>query len=993
MDPSQSHPNDPPRNEDVDSRLKHIDSHGLTPSRAISGSQPSGTWQAPTPEELQSQLPQYKVLDVLGRGGMGAVYKGWQVSLDRYVAIKILPQYLDDGDENFSGRFKQEARTMAKFQHPGIVAIFDAGETATGLLYIVMEFVEGTDVSKMVKEQGRLPPAHALAITAHVCDALAYAHERGVIHRDIKPANIMMNMEGQVKVADFGLAKSTIAGAGGLTRSNMAMGTPNYIAPEALIPGMAVDGRADLYAVGVMLYNMLTGKVPRGVFKPASEQVGSDPRLDGIIRKAMETEREDRYQSAGELRRDLDVILTTPMEQASAPPPQQQQQQTAPAHMSVMRGPGPSAGTPASKPAASQSPPQSGAHVSTADKDAGAPGKKSPAGMIMAIVGAVAAIGLGAFFIFKKPGSSSSRHEEAPILAPGTSSGSSASPGTATGQSLVTSAATIAAAAKDAPFVNTLGMKFVPVPITGGPTNGQRVLFSVWETRVQDYEAFAKETRINWPKPSFPQEPTHPAVNLTWDDATKFCAWLTERERKAGKLGANETYRLPTDHEWSCAVGIGDREDPLLSPKEKSGKLADVFPWGSAWPPPTGTGNFYGEEMVGQTLVHTMKKPEGYRDGFIGTAPVGSFSPDRLGLYDLSGNALEWCEEWVDASQKVRVLRGGSWLHPERAYLLSSGRDLPPPFSRHPHFGFRCVLSAVSSTPRSGVPPAADKTSRESGTNAASSNVARTDGTSTATGSAPPPGSSGSFAAATKDAPFVNTLGMKFVPVPITGGPSGGKRVLFSIWHTRVQDYEKKGSPRKPKFEQGPTHPAVGVQYYDAKSFCNWLTEQDRNAGKLGANERYRLPTDHEWSCAAGIGDREDPAKLPAEKSGMIPGEYPWGTQWPPPKGSGNFAGEERGDGRSVSAGYNDGFVNTSPVGSFAANRFGLYDMGGNVLQWCDSVETSTEGRKYYTLRGSGCTSVNAVDLLSSSRSKRPPNSSSDTWGFRCVLAIDDAVK
>ena len=181
---------------------------GVTPS-FLSASRP-GQWQPPTPEELQAQIPQYKILDLLGRGGMGAVYKGWQNSLDRYVAIKILaPQLDDDADAEFAARFKQEAKTMAKFQHPGIVAVHDAGETATGLLYIVMEFIEGTDVAQMLKSQGKLDPAHALAITAHVCDALAYAHEHGVIHRDIKPANIMLNMEGQVKVADFGLAKAT----------------------------------------------------------------------------------------------------------------------------------------------------------------------------------------------------------------------------------------------------------------------------------------------------------------------------------------------------------------------------------------------------------------------------------------------------------------------------------------------------------------------------------------------------------------------------------------------------------------------------------------------------------------------------------------------------------------------------------------------------------------------------------------------------------------
>ena len=252
---------------------------------------------------------------------MGAVYQGWQTSLERYVAIKILPPDVDEGDSQFTERFKQEARTMAKFQHPGIVSVYDAGETPGGLLYIVMEFIEGTDVAQMMKSQGRLPPAHALAITAHVCDALQYAHSHGVIHRDIKPANVLMNMEGEVKVADFGLAKAAGPSQGGLTMSNMAMGTPDYLAPEALIMGLDIDGRADLYAVGVMLYNMLTGQVPRGMFEMPSVKTGgeSDVRFDAIIARAMEQDREKRYQTAYEIRRDLDVILTTPKLEAQRP--------------------------------------------------------------------------------------------------------------------------------------------------------------------------------------------------------------------------------------------------------------------------------------------------------------------------------------------------------------------------------------------------------------------------------------------------------------------------------------------------------------------------------------------------------------------------------------------------------------------------------------------------------------------------------------------------
>jgi hypothetical protein len=162
------------------------------------------------------------------------------------------------------------------------------------------------------KASGRLSEDYALAVTAHVCDALAYAHSRGIVHRDIKPANVLIDQEGNVKVADFGLAKMVDPQFdSGLTMSNVALGTPDYVAPEVLSCGMEVDHRADLYAVGVMLYQMLTGELPRGLFKlPSQKYREIDPRLDGVICRALEPDREERYQSAVEVRAELFEIST-----------------------------------------------------------------------------------------------------------------------------------------------------------------------------------------------------------------------------------------------------------------------------------------------------------------------------------------------------------------------------------------------------------------------------------------------------------------------------------------------------------------------------------------------------------------------------------------------------------------------------------------------------------------------------------------------------------
>ena len=267
-------------------------------------------WSPPNVEELQKLLPQYDISAFIARGGMGAVYKGTQKTLKRPVAIKVLPPEIEDGDAQFAARFKHEAQAMAQLSHPNIVAVFDAGETPDGLLYFVMEFIEGTDVAQLIASEGQLDPLRAIQITTAVCEALAFAHEEGIIHRDIKPSNIMIDRRGRVKVADFGLAKTVNLDHSLQTQSNMALGTPDFIAPEAMIPGMKLDQRADIYAVGVMLYQMLTGHIPRGRFElPSGVVPRVDKGFDAVVDKAMQTDREKRYSTATEMKKDVESVV------------------------------------------------------------------------------------------------------------------------------------------------------------------------------------------------------------------------------------------------------------------------------------------------------------------------------------------------------------------------------------------------------------------------------------------------------------------------------------------------------------------------------------------------------------------------------------------------------------------------------------------------------------------------------------------------------------
>ena len=267
-------------------------------------------WTPPTPEEVARLLPQYQIERFIGRGGMGAVYKGAQLELDRPVAIKLLPTEIA-ADVQFINRFRREARTLAKLHHPGIVAVHDFGQTPEGHLYFVMEYVDGTDLRSLLKDPG-LKPERALELIVQICEALQAAHQQGVIHRDIKPENVLITQDGRIKLADFGLARPLQEETTSrFTATNMVMGTPDYMSPEQRT-GLG-DHRADIFALGVMLYEMLTGNCPRGAFTPPSRKVAVDVRIDEVVLKAVQEEPNLRYQQVSEMKSAVDRIRTTPL--------------------------------------------------------------------------------------------------------------------------------------------------------------------------------------------------------------------------------------------------------------------------------------------------------------------------------------------------------------------------------------------------------------------------------------------------------------------------------------------------------------------------------------------------------------------------------------------------------------------------------------------------------------------------------------------------------
>lgn len=1044
----------------------------------------SSGWEPPSAEEVAALLPRgfYSVESFIGRGGMGAVYKGTQTVLKRPVAIKIMRQ--DQAvDAEFRLRFLREAQMLARLSHPGIVNVIDCGEAGPDMLFIVMEFVDGANLMDVIRSGG-VSEARALKIMKQVCEALQFAHIHGIVHRDIKPSNIILMRDGRIKLADFGLATQMEPEEGEESDTAHAAGTPAYAAPEQFAAGQSVDQRADIYSLGVMIYQMLTGELPRGDWKPPSQAVAIDPAWDKIISQALQPLPQDRLSAADAMQEMLSRISPLKDEQI-------RRRRTLPILSTVVLlmffiigwllvKSGRDSDYPAPKTWVDAMPElQATAElyqfgrmkdswleiVEDAHADLAESREFNDVAMRVTYEGALQ-LGLRGTM---------DEYYFASVLSDG--------------EAKIGIGTTNVVAHPDAkPSIINLGQTHDARVKHELVFSAQGDVMRMWLdgrlllTRRDPILTSGRLCLRANPKPETPVRILQLEFAALGGVASPAPAPRREIKHEPGSIA----HRLTSpDFKWAAPVNLGpevncDTEDadphispdgliltyvsdrggvrrfyecrrrsvnePFRDPQRMNGVIAT---WAAApWLTPdrrtlvfVGAG---GPDNLGGTYqdLYTMKRPapSGPWEQLVNLKTLNSVTHDQSPCLSSDGLTLHFGS-----------LRGGGYGGHDR--WIASRKSLDAPFGDVRNLG--PTLNTFIQE-RDLYLAADDRTllfvrqHNEESVSTSVLHLAVPDGTGgyqvevlslPAKGMITDPcvssdGGTLWFAwkgpegrgerdlwqiqRVSKDAPvstvahpelanletpFENTLGMRFVPVPITGGPTDHQRLLFSIWETRVQDYAvfAKETTRvwpEPGYEQGPSHPAAMLSWHDAHDFCQWLTEREHKSGKLSAHLSYFLPTYHEWSCAMGIGERED-AEMPISKKGLgLNHLYPWGESWPPPQNVANFAGEEArsliGDPQYLGIswvinGYRDPFVATAPVGSFPANANGLHDLSGNLWEWC--ADWSDEKQTTRVLRGHAFLANDGPGARMTTRGAIPPDGRQLVFGMRVVLAEKSARK
>ena len=617
------------------------------------------------PTDIPKRVGNYEVVEMIAEGGMGAVFKGRHVEMGTFAAVKFLASEFEE-DETFVKRFEREARLAATLASPFSIRTFDVGQ-ADGRRYILMEFVEGRTLTEILDDRGRMEEPEALAIMSHVAQALAEAHEHGIIHRDIKPDNIIINKRGIPKLADLGVAKEMHSKEKSLTLTGFTVGTPSFMSPEQAQGRIDIDARSDIYSLGATFYEALVGQLPfegettlgimhRIANEPAPDPLTVNPDLSGevaaLIRKMMAVKREERFQTA-------DALAD---------------------HIEAMRS-----GTPTRPDARSEASPASPGTTSPPASEPGKPrpptGTRLSSGRLKWVAAAVLLLVLLLAIVLVSSWGPSDKNRSAgggpsPATGPGPAGGEDPGPPNGSAADPGPGGPDIAASQTE---TNSLGMTLVLLKpgtfqMGSGPTDKGRLAAEGPRHKVTLTRAFylaAHEVTNAQHEAAFPKHKElrpagagddHPVVNVSWKEALAFCAWLNKKDGK--------TYRLPTEAEWEYACRAGTET---------------AYCWGDDFDP---------------------KKANSGKDATL--AAVGKFPANPAGLYDMHGNAWEWCDDWYldtyyeasppkdpagPKSGDKKILRGGSaGLGPNLSRAAFRYRATPE--TRHELFGFRVCREA-----------------------------------------------------------------------------------------------------------------------------------------------------------------------------------------------------------------------------------------------------------------------------------------------------------
>jgi formylglycine-generating enzyme required for sulfatase activity len=952
---------------------------------------------------------------------MGVTYKAFDTNLRSPAALKVINSaYLQN--DSARQRFLREARAAAQLRHPNVATIFHLGHEGVENYFYAMELIEGETFEELIARGGPLPASDALELTLQVTRALIAAHGVGLIHRDIKPSNLMLTRqhgEPLVKVIDFGLAKAiglesatdSASTGGALTQTSGGfVGTPFFASPEQL-ENLPLDTRSDIYSLGITLWYLINGSPPfnaTSLARVVSEHLSKPPPFERLanqpecvvrlLRRMLEKNVASRPQTPTELRDEIFACLR------ELPPSKLLDRTNAQA---------------------------AGGESSPLMTDPGAtmPG---PAGMPIAATCEIGPLNIGQTLDgrFRLEERTSPTTFRATDLTNGESVALHPLPTVAMPNVTAALAPWRAAAAECPSILRPVGtgitaegtgyiaLEWVVGTATlldlmrqrGALTLGETLaLLEPMATADLEYRkqglsgAHLEPARILLPPP--PQEGT-PGFFPRLAPAEIF----PETGSRAPR--GDETMLLPKSSAVPSLTTGGDpRAFGRLACELLGGPARNWLEPDAARYTPLSSLNEAGNVMLRRCLTSTAAE-DGYPNGVEFVAALrrsveGVVGP---GGFPHPVSVSHGSSPQVPGTNFGQRSMSGST--PPPAGGASTASRLSQTNAEPAHhgggmggmlalFGLLVVAAAV------GIGVWMMR-SKPSGTTLTTFRTTPTTETASATPSSKPATGRpvlGNVTPLVIGKAWSNSLGMNFVPVS-----AEAKAIQAGVWPVRLSDfsafidatkYDATGGMysvgadgkrrqlgrtwKDPGFPQDPNHPVVGINIADAEAFCAWLTKSERDSGLLPAGWRYRLPTDEEWSRLAGL--RGEIAALTPEQRGEKSTDlFPWGTNWPPPTRAGNYAGTEAGlPATETIAGYADGFARTSPVGSFPVNAFGLYDVGGNVWQWCsDRFKTDTNWR---VVRGGSWLTASRPLLRLGARQGYNPEFRHDDIGFRAVLA------